>query len=147
MVRVLVATAAAWITVGFLAGAALACTAVLARAHERRSERLAAAALSRRWTDRHPTPAVPFSDAVAGRGGGVPGRPEAELKRTLDHLLEERDALLEEFQEVQTQIHTMKRQVERRRRVLALGDGDATMADVIVLREPTIHEERSERGR
>jgi hypothetical protein len=147
MVRVLVATATAWITVGFLAAAALVCTGALARAHGRRSERRKAATLTRRLTDRGPGPAGPHHAALARSASGVRGSPETELRHTLDHLLEERDALLEEFQQVQTQIHATKRQVERRRRVVPMSDGDANMADVIVLRAPTVHEERSEHGR
>ncbi len=147
MVRVVVATAAAWMTVGFLAAAALVCTAALARAHGRRSERRKAAALTRRLTDRRPGPAGPHHAAPTGSARGVQGRPETELRHTLDHLFEERDALLEEFQQVQTQIHATKRQVERRRRVVPMSDGDANMADVIVLRDPTAPEERSEHGR
>lgn len=147
MVDVMAATAAAWITVGLVAAVALVVTVVLARAHGRRLERRMAAELGRRWDDHRPIPQVPITEVVDGSPIDTPTGPDAELRITLDQLLEQRDALLEEFQEVQAQIQIMKKEVERRRRVVPVPGDDETTADIIVLRDLARDEERSERGR
>ena len=90
---------------------------------------------------------VPITGVVVGSPIDTLTGPDAELRITLDHLLEQRDALLEEFQEVQMRIQAMKKEVERRRRVVPVHDDDETSADIIVLRDPTTDEKRSERGR
>lgn len=106
-----------------------------------------AAELGRRWDDHRPIPQDPITGVVDGSPTDTPTGPEAELRITLDDLLEQRDALLEEFQDVQARIQVMKREVERRRRVVPVHDDNDTTADIIVLRDPVGDEERSERGR
>jgi hypothetical protein len=147
MLDVMVATAAAWIVVGLVAAVALVATVALARAHGRRLERRMAAELGRRWDDHRPIPQVPITGVVVGSPIDTPTGPDAELRITLDELLEQRDALLEEFQDVQARIQIMKKEAERRRRVVPVRGGDETTADIIVLRDPVGDEERSERGR
>jgi hypothetical protein len=147
MLDVMVATAAAWITVGLVAAVALVVTVALARAHGRRLERRMAAELGRRWDDHRPIPQVPTTWVVVGSPTDTPTGPDAELRITLDQLLEQRDALLEEFQDIQARIQIMKKEVERRRRVVPVHDDDESTADIIVLRDPADEEERSERGR
>ena len=147
MMNVVAATAARWITCGFVAAVALIVTVALARAHGRRLERRMAAELGRRWDDRRQIPQVPITVVVEGSSIDEAAGPEAELRITLDELLEQRDALLEEFQDVQAEIQVMKKEAERRRRVVPVRDGDETTADIIILRGPIADEERSERGR
>lgn len=106
-----------------------------------------AAELGRRWDDHRPIPQVPITGVVVGSPIDTPTGPDAELRITLDELLEQRDALLEEFQDVQARIQIMKKEAERRRRVVPVHDDDETSADIIVLRDPVGDEERSERGR
>jgi hypothetical protein len=72
-----------------------------------------AAELGRRRDDHRPSPLEAACD---------PADPDAELRITLDDLLEQRDRLLEEFQDVQSRIRTLKREVERRRRLVVVDD-------------------------
>ena len=142
----MVATATAWILVGFAIAVALALTASVARAHGRRLERRMAAELGRRWD---PSASVQPSP-VAGDAAAQPTAPEGpdgDLQITLDQLLEQRDTLLEEFQDVQMQIQILKKETERRRRVVSVPDDDETTADIIVLRDPANDNERSMRRR
>lgn len=147
MMDVVAATAVLWITCGFVAAVALVATVALARAHGRRLERRMAAELGRRWDDRRQIPQVPITAVVDGSSTDTVTEPDAELRITLDELLEQRDALLEEFQDVQAQIQIMKKEAERRRRVVSVRDGDETTADIILLRSPVADEERSQPGR
>ncbi len=131
MRHVIVATATVWILVGLVTAAALALTVALARAHGRRLERRMFEELGRRFEAPSPTPAGP----------------DVELRITLDQLLEQRDILLEEFQDVQIQIQTLKSQRERRRRVVSVRNDAGTTADIIVLHHLDTDRERSERRR
>ena len=67
--------------------------------------------LGRRRDDHRPPPLEAVCD---------PAGPDAELRITLDELLEQRDQLLEEFQDVQSRIRILKREVERQRRLAAV---------------------------
>lgn len=83
-----------------------------------------AAELGRR-RDEH-RPSWSHGALVPAGGGDVAGAedPNAELRITLEDLLGQRDALLEEFQEVQARIRILKREVERRRHLVAVTAGE-----------------------
>jgi hypothetical protein len=119
-----------WVSLGLVAAVVLVVTSALARAHGRRLEHRMAAELGRRWDEHRPSQAAAASES-AGVGGADPGGPDAELRITLDDLLGQRDRLLEEFQDVQTRIQILKKEVERRRRLMGVDD----QADVIVLHD------------
>jgi len=113
-----------WIWIGLVAAVVLVTVSLLARARGRRLERRMAAELGRRWDEHRPS----LTDAVlepAGDGNVARAEdPDAGLRITLDELLGHRDALLEEFQEVQARIRILKKEVERRRRLVAVVGGD-----------------------
>jgi hypothetical protein len=115
-------TTSLWVWTGLVAAVVLAATTVLARAHGRRLERRMAAELGRRWDEHRPSPPEVACD---------PAGPDAELRITLVELLEQRDQLLEEFQDVQSRIRILKREVERRQRLVAVDDH----ADIITLHD------------
>ena len=122
-------TATFWVSIGLVAAVVLVTVCLLARARGRRLERRMAAELGRRRDEHRPS----WTDVVlvpAG-GGDVAGAedPDAGLRITLDELLGQRDELLEEFQEVQARIRILKKEVERRRHLVAVvaGDEDAEM--------------------
>jgi hypothetical protein len=121
-------TATLWVSIGLVAAVVLVTVCLLARARGRRLERRMAAELGRRWDEHRPS----WSDGVlvpAGGGDVVGGEdPDAELRITLDDLLGQRDALLEEFQEVQARIRILKREVERRRHLAAVAADEKDMA-------------------
>jgi hypothetical protein len=101
------------LALGLVAAVVLAVTAALARAHGRRLERRMAAELGRRRDEHRPSPLEEARE---------PAGPDAELRITLDDLLTQRDHLLEEFQDVQSHIRILKREVERRRRLVVVDD-------------------------
>lgn len=147
MLHVMVATATVWIAIALVATVALVLTAALASARGHRLERRMAAELGRRWNEHRPFPQTP-EPMAGGETAATPEGPDAELRITLDQLLEQRDALLEEFQDVQVQIQFLKKEVERRRRFVAVpADPHEPVADVIVLRDATSDDERQERRR
>jgi hypothetical protein len=122
-------TATLWVSIGLVAAVVLVTVCLLARARGRRLERRMAAELGRSRDEHRPS----WSNVVlvpAG-GGDVAGAedPDAGLRITLDELLGQRDALLEEFQEIQARIRILKKEVERRRNLVAVivGNGDAAI--------------------
>ena len=119
-----VPTATLWVSIGLVAAVVLVTVCLLARARGRRLERRMAAELGRR-RDEH-RPSWSHGALVPAGGGDVAGAedPNAELRITLDDLLGQRDALLEEFQEVQARIRILKREVERRRHLVAVTAGE-----------------------
>jgi hypothetical protein len=128
MPHVSAAQAALWVSIGLVAAVVLVTICLLARARGRRLERRMAAELGRRWDEHRPS----WSDGVlvpAGDGdvAGAEG-PDAGLRITLEELLGQRDALLEEFQEIQARIRILKREVERRRHLVAVTAGEEDVA-------------------
>jgi hypothetical protein len=116
--------AAFWVSLGLVAAVVLVTVCLLARARGRRLERRMAAELGRRWDEHRPS----WTDVVlvpAGDGdvAGAEDR-DAGLRITLDELLGQRDALLEEFQEVQARIRILKNEMHRRRPFVPVVGGD-----------------------
>ncbi len=112
-----------------LAAAALAALVALSRAHGRQLERRLAMELG------PPTmqPEAAAVETAQGYGGGGRAeallRPDAELRITLEELLEQRDHLLEAVQRVQDRIHQVRAE-ERHGRP----SRHAATSNVIVLR-------------
>jgi hypothetical protein len=128
MVRVMVAAASAWLMTAVAIVAAVLVTAAVARARGRRLERRMLAELGARWEPMTERPPVEDGD----------------LRISLEELLTERDALLEEFQAVQAQITVLKRRAERRRPVAAVADDGA---DPVIQLHEVLPEEWAERRR
>lgn len=113
-----------WVLIGLVAAVALVTVCLLARARGRRLERRMAAELGRHWDEHRPS----WADGllVAAGDGDVADAEDSDagLRITLDELLGQRDALLEEFQEVQARIRILKNEMARRRPFVPVIGGD-----------------------